>query len=173
MDCWSWSWELSQNEPDVIVWFPCLALSCHCFSSFLSVYSLTMMWLLAVVLLLVHVASSSWLDVRSRDVDEYTDSRYDPATSSARNSLLLNMLLNGEFLRKQHRLKNVFGIVWFNFVLETSGRVLNGELYAQRLQKLIYLHLFTDCFMKIPLHSSEQNILYIEIFMKQSVNKWR
>ena len=25
----------------------------------------------------------------------------------------------------------------------TSGRVLNGELYVQRLQKLIYLHLLT------------------------------
>ena len=31
----------------------------------------------------------------------------------------------------------------------TRGRVLNGELYAHRLQKLIYLHLSTDCFMKI------------------------
>ena len=31
----------------------------------------------------------------------------------------------------------------------TCGRVLNGELYAQRLQKLIYLHLFTDCFIII------------------------
>ena len=29
------------------------------------------------------------------------------------------------------------------------GRVLNGELCAQRFQKLIYLHLFTDWFMKI------------------------
>ena len=36
----------------------------------------------------------------------------------------------------------------------TRGRVLNGELYAQRLQKLIYLHLSTDCFMKISVHSS-------------------
>ena len=26
-------------------------------------------------------------------------------------------------------------------------RVLYGKLYAQRLQKLIYLHLVTDCFM--------------------------
>ena len=34
----------------------------------------------------------------------------------------------------------------------------HGELCAQRVQKLIYLHLFTDCFMKISLHSSEQNI---------------
>ena len=33
----------------------------------------------------------------------------------------------------------------------THGRVLNGELYAQRLQKLIYLHLSTGCFMKISL----------------------
>ena len=33
----------------------------------------------------------------------------------------------------------------------TRGRMLNGELYGQRLQKLRYLHLFTDCFMKISL----------------------
>ena len=31
----------------------------------------------------------------------------------------------------------------------TSGRVLNGELSAQRFQKLFHLHIFTDCFMKI------------------------
>ena len=36
----------------------------------------------------------------------------------------------------------------------TRDRVLNGELYSQRLQKLVYLHLFTDCFMKISLQSS-------------------
>ena len=36
----------------------------------------------------------------------------------------------------------------------TLGRVLNGDLYAQRLQKLINLHLSTDCFMEISLHSS-------------------
>ena len=35
----------------------------------------------------------------------------------------------------------------------TLGRVLNGELYAQGLQKLIYLHLSTDCVMKISVHS--------------------
>ena len=33
----------------------------------------------------------------------------------------------------------------------TRGIMLNGELYAQRLQKLLYLHLFTDCFLKISL----------------------
>ena len=33
----------------------------------------------------------------------------------------------------------------------TSGRVLNGELYAQKLQKLICRHLLTGCFMKISL----------------------
>ena len=38
----------------------------------------------------------------------------------------------------------------------TRGRVLNGELYAQRFQKLLYLHLFSDCFMKISPQSSEQ-----------------
>ena len=38
----------------------------------------------------------------------------------------------------------------------TSGRVLIGEFYAQRLQKLIYLHLLAGCFMKISLQLSEQ-----------------
>ena len=41
----------------------------------------------------------------------------------------------------------------FKFVLESRGRVLNEE-YVQRLQKLMYLHLFTDCFMKISLRLS-------------------
>ena len=36
------------------------------------------------------------------------------------------------------------------------------ELYVQGLQKLIYLRLFIDCFMKISLYSSEQNIVYKE-----------
>ena len=35
------------------------------------------------------------------------------------------------------------------------GRLLNGELYAKRFQKLSYLQLFTDYFMKISLKSSE------------------
>ena len=43
----------------------------------------------------------------------------------------------------------------------TSGRVLNGELYAQRLQKSIYRHLLTGCFMKISLQSSEHNLEYV------------
>ena len=44
----------------------------------------------------------------------------------------------------------------------THGRVFIAELYAQRLQKLIYLHLLTDCFMKISLPSSEQTYrLYV------------
>ena len=43
----------------------------------------------------------------------------------------------------------------------TRGRVLNGELYTQGLQKLIYLHLFTDCVCSHDVG---------EIFMKQSVN---
>ena len=38
----------------------------------------------------------------------------------------------------------------------TRGRVLNGELYAQRLHKLIYLCLSTECFMKISFHFSGQ-----------------
>ena len=31
-----------------------------------------------------------------------------------------------------------------------------SKLYAERLKKLIYLHLFTDCFIKISLQSAEQ-----------------
>ena len=38
----------------------------------------------------------------------------------------------------------------------TCSRGLNGELSTQRLQKLIYLHLFGECLMKISLRSSEQ-----------------
>ena len=38
----------------------------------------------------------------------------------------------------------------------THGRVLNGELYAQTFQKLIYLHSFTDGFKKISPQPSQQ-----------------
>ena len=38
----------------------------------------------------------------------------------------------------------------------TRGRVLNGEPYAQRLQKLFYMHWPTDCFMKLSLQSIRQ-----------------
>ena len=38
----------------------------------------------------------------------------------------------------------------------THGRLLKGELYAQKFQKLIYLHLFTDCFMKFSPQLLEQ-----------------
>ena len=53
-----------------------------------------------------------------------------------------------------------------NYSRITHGRVLNGELYAQRLQKVIYMYLFTDYFM----HVSDE---WREVFMKQSVNKLR
>ena len=49
----------------------------------------------------------------------------------------------------------------------THGRVLNGELYAQRFQNLIYVHLFTDCFMNISPQSSELiQLLTLEGFEK-------
>ena len=58
-------------------------------------------------------------------------------------------LLNSAVGRKRSNLYNT----WWHIIQMcsgiTCGRVLNGELYAQRFQKLIYLHLFTDCFMKI------------------------
>ena len=57
----------------------------------------------------------------------------------------------------------------------TLGRVPTRDLYAQQLQKLIYLHLCTDCFMKISLQSSEQirSNYWRELFMNQPVNKCR
>ena len=55
-----------------------------------------------------------------------------------------------------HIIQNCSGI--------THGRVLNRHLYAQRLQKLIYLHLFTDRFMKISLQSSEQTYMLTQPF---------
>ena len=42
-----------------------------------------------------------------------------------------------------------------NLLRDTTETVIQA-LVAQGLQKLIYLHLFTDCFMKISLQSSEQ-----------------
>ena len=56
----------------------------------------------------------------------------------------------------------------------TCGRVLNGELYAQRSQKLIDLHLFTGSFMKIPLQSSEQIQFWnlIKMIWLYSIWKW-
>ena len=38
----------------------------------------------------------------------------------------------------------------------TSGRVLNRELYAQKIQKLIYPHLLTSCFKKFSLQSQSK-----------------
>ena len=38
----------------------------------------------------------------------------------------------------------------------TRGRVLNGEICTQRLHKLIYLCLSTECFMKISFYFSGQ-----------------
>ena len=51
-----------------------------------------------------------------------------------------------------------FGLnsIYFETIEKQYKYYANGELYAQRLQKLVYLYLFTDCFMKIALQSSEQ-----------------
>ena len=61
----------------------------------------------------------------------------------------------------------------------TRGRVLNGDLYAQRLQKLIYLVLFYKLFYEAFSPILETILKQIsskdwrEIFTKQSVNKFR
>ena len=39
----------------------------------------------------------------------------------------------------------------------------NGELYAQRFQKSIYLHLSTDCFMKMSLQCMGPKLTYVYI----------
>ena len=52
----------------------------------------------------------------------------------------------------------------------TRGKVLNGELYVQRLQ-FIYMYLNTDCFMKISLQIYSED--WREIFMKQFVSEYR
>ena len=60
----------------------------------------------------------------------------------------------------------------------TCGRVLNGELYAQILQKLIFLDLSICCFMTFSLRSSGLYSIYLylglltyniyEAYMKQT-----
>ena len=51
--------------------------------------------------------------------------------------------------------------------------VLNGELYAQRFQKLIYLHLFTDCFMKSsPYELNRRNIVGTDVFVPTIEDKF-
>ena len=79
-------------------------------------------------------------------------------------------MLKSLYKFKKSYLSNLF----WNLVV---ARVLNGELYAQRLHKLIYLNLFTDCFTNISLHSSEPfdewKDVFRDTFMKQSVNKFR
>ena len=46
----------------------------------------------------------------------------------------------------------------------TCGRVLNRELIAQRLHKLISLHLFTDCYMKISVQLWITNLVVTQAF---------
>ena len=38
----------------------------------------------------------------------------------------------------------------------THGKVLNGEDYAHRIQKLIYVHLLIELLPKVSVHSPEQ-----------------
>ena len=71
-------------------------------------------------------------------------------------------IISGGAQQKKNKEETLINNIVQIYVGITPGRVLNGECYAQRLHKLIYLHLFTDCFMKISR----------EIFMKQSVNKY-
>ena len=51
-----------------------------------------------------------------------------------------------------------------------SAMSWNHNLYAQRLHKLIYLYLFTACFMQISLQSSELSNNWRDIFKKEVVN---
>ena len=63
----------------------------------------------------------------------------------------------------------------------TSGRVLNGELLYTKILEVNCLHLPTDCFIEISLHSTGHfafiafiakcPVEWREISMKQSVGK--
>ena len=57
----------------------------------------------------------------------------------------------------------------------TSGRVLDGELSYTKILEVNCLHLPTDCFIKISLHSTGHIAIcpveWREISMKQSVRK--
>ena len=67
-------------------------------------------------------------------------------------------------------LYNYFHIIHIYFGI-TRGRVLNSELYAQRVRKLIYLYLFTNCFTTIYIYLNCSKD-WREIFMGQSVNTY-
>ena len=66
---------------------------------------------------------------------------------------------------QQYMFNQYFSLLFYYVIQMCSGitcdRVLNREFYAQRFQKLIYLHLFTDWFMKTSPKSSEQIQLLI------------
>ena len=68
--------------------------------------------------------------------------------------LMVRPLVPGSlFFALSHRIHRLMYLMIQIYSGITLGKVLNVELYTQRLQKLIYLCLFTDCFMKIVLHS--------------------
>ena len=54
-----------------------------------------------------------------------------------------------------------------------AARVLNGELCTERLQKLIYLCLSTDCFMRISHQIFQAPEDWREIFMKLYFTKYK
>ena len=63
-------------------------------------------------------------------------------------------------------------IVYFRHMIQIcsgirSGRVVIGELYAQRLHKLIYPHLLTGCCMKISRQPSDQ------IYLRHRIIGWK
>ena len=71
----------------------------------------------------------------------------------------INKLLPVSNQTEGYKFKGILAIS-LNYIIQiyfgiTCGRVLNGELYAQSLQKLIYLHMSMDSFMTISLQSTE------------------
>ena len=80
---------------------------------------------------------------------------------------LLNRMHRVLHLEPEDTRSNIQVIYNSNVFWNHTGRVLNGELYVQRLQKLIYLHLFANCFMKISPQSSEQiKVIYLNNIAK-------
>ena len=81
-----------------------------------------------------------------------------------KHHLLIHHLLGQAYAEYKHSSimgkYNLYSIIQIYFGI-SCGRVLNGELYAQILQKLIFLDLSISCFVKFSLRSSGLYSIYL------------
>ena len=80
-------------------------------------------------------------------IDKLTD-RHRTKNITSFNLVGRNNVVSVCFVKSNLHSTNYIGLIQFYSAI-TSYRVLNGELYAQKLQKLFFLQLYTDCFMKM------------------------